>query len=216
MVSFNQVIIDDFLPTSVHDHLLKYCNSEAENFVPTGVRRNNDYLLDVMTRRSLYHKGGLGPHKAVFEQAIVQKKSEIVAGLGIEHFESYRLEVELAAHGDGSFFKPHIDTFAGANSQSRSRDRIVTLVYYFHAQPRRFDGGELVIYPLGEGEPAMIEPRDNRLVAFPSFAPHEVRVVSCPDGDFQGSRFAVNCWITRPKVAQGTPPREHTSGGQDP
>jgi Rps23 Pro-64 3,4-dihydroxylase Tpa1-like proline 4-hydroxylase len=41
---------------------------------------------------------------------------------------------------------------------------------------------------------ADIEPGQNRLVAFPSWAPHEVMPISCPSRRFIDSRFAVNCW----------------------
>jgi Rps23 Pro-64 3,4-dihydroxylase Tpa1-like proline 4-hydroxylase len=43
----------------------------------------------------------------------------------------------------------------------------------------------------------VLEPRNNRLIAFPSFVPHEVRRVACPSGEFADSRFAINVWLSR-------------------
>ncbi len=110
-------------------------------------------------------------------------------------------EVELVAHRDGAFFEPHIDIMIQARRDQMPSDRIVTLVWYFHAQPQRFSGGELALLPLGPGEPVLIEVRDNRLLAFPSFAMHEVRTVSVPGDRFADARFAVNVWLHRARAA---------------
>jgi Rps23 Pro-64 3,4-dihydroxylase Tpa1-like proline 4-hydroxylase len=42
-----------------------------------------------------------------------------------------------------------------------------------------------------------LEPVRNSLVAFPSWVPHEVRPIAVPGGDFEGYRFALNCWYCR-------------------
>lgn len=107
------------------------------------------------------------------------------------------LSIELAAHGDGDFYQRHIDTFVGA-AAPRS-DRILTGVYYFHVRPRPFTGGDLRLHSLRSAEDGGshvdVEPRHDRLLLFPAWAPHEVRPVSCPGGGFAQSRFAINCWF---------------------
>jgi Rps23 Pro-64 3,4-dihydroxylase Tpa1-like proline 4-hydroxylase len=63
-----------------------------------------------------------------------------------------------------------------------------------------FSGGELRIHRLGAKPGDFghdIEPRQGRLVVFPSWWPHEVLKVRCPSGNFADSRFSVNCWIHR-------------------
>ena len=40
-----------------------------------------------------------------------------------------------------------------------------------------------------------IEPTHDSLLVFPSSARHEVEMISCPDGAFGDSRFAVNIWL---------------------
>ena len=76
----------------------------------------------------------------------------------------------------------------------------MSAVYYFHVQPLGFSGGELVIHPFGLSEASVIEPRDNRLVVFPSFALHEVLPVVCPNDGFASARFSINCWLRRAKA----------------
>lgn len=104
--------------------------------------------------------------------------------------------MELAAHGDGDFYRRHIDTFI--RGEVTGTDRVLTAVYYFHARPKAFTGGELRLHsfrsPDDGGSWVDIEPAHDSLLLFPAWAPHEVRPVSCPGGDFAQSRFAINCW----------------------
>ena len=74
---------------------------------------------------------------------------------------------------------------------------MVSAVYYFHRQPRGFSGGQLAIYPIDAGDAATIEPMHDRLVVFPSFAPHEVLPVTVPGNAFADARFSINCWLRR-------------------
>ncbi|HEV7289961.1 2OG-Fe(II) oxygenase [Sphingomonas sp.] len=109
------------------------------------------------------------------------------------------LSMELAAHGDGDFYHRHIDTFVAGTMSGA--DRVLTGVYYFHAIPRPFSGGELRLHslhgPEQGGSHVDVEPQNDRLVLFPAWVPHEVRPTSCPDGGFAQSRFAINCWYLR-------------------
>ena len=97
-----------------------------------------------------------------------------------------------------------MDTYVG--DARRASDRLLSAVYYFHAEPKAFSGGALRLYPFGakkdEDSFADVQPEQNTLLVFPSWAPHEVLPVSCPSGRFSDSRFAVNCWIHRRKIAE--------------
>jgi Rps23 Pro-64 3,4-dihydroxylase Tpa1-like proline 4-hydroxylase len=103
------------------------------------------------------------------------------------------VELELVAHGDGAFYRRHIDT---QTATERSHIRVLSGVYYFHRQPKRFTGGALRLYAIGDPQRFTdIEPTHNTLVVFPAWAPHEVQPVRCPSGQFMDSRFAINCWL---------------------
>ena len=110
-------------------------------------------------------------------------------------FEVSQVELELMAHGDGAFYKRHLDTQTGGDARSR---RLVSGVYYFNHRPKAFSGGALRLYAIGDDDRfIVIEPVHNSLLVFPSWAPHEVMPVSCPSKAFVDSRFAVNCWLRR-------------------
>jgi Rps23 Pro-64 3,4-dihydroxylase Tpa1-like proline 4-hydroxylase len=49
----------------------------------------------------------------------------------------------------------------------------------------------------GEAGCLTVEPNQNTLVAFPSWARHEVRRVDCSSRTFADYRFAVNIWLCR-------------------
>ena len=83
---------------------------------------------------------------------------------------------------------------------------MISAVYYFHVEPKGFTGGELRLYRYGApaetlgkepGNHVDIAPINNSLVAFPSWALHEVRPVQCPSDEFREYRFAVNCWYCK-------------------
>jgi Rps23 Pro-64 3,4-dihydroxylase Tpa1-like proline 4-hydroxylase len=124
--------------------------------------------------------------------------------LGLAPFEVADIEFDVVVYNDGSFYGPHIDIAAGPLRRARA-DRIVTAVYYFHAEPKAFAGGELRLHALGTAQDGSrphvdIEPVQNSLVAFAASTLHEVRPISCLSGQYRDSRFAINCWIRRART----------------
>ncbi len=121
---------------------------------------------------------------------------EVWAELGIKPFK-YRVETDLLAYGDGAGFTRHVDARPDTGDEAKPRvDRRISAVYYFFKEPKIFSGGQLRLYPLFSGDPIDIEPVDNMMIVFPSFAPHEVLSVVCPSKAFADSRFAVNFWLS--------------------
>lgn len=196
---FNHLVIDDFLPRQLQNALLAYALDNCETFLPAKVvsHRYSDAAFDASYRRSWYCPHGLGELTVAFRDAVKSALLPQVWKLGIPEFALSGLELELVAHRDGSFFRRHIDTATQSARDKLTSDRVVTAVYYFHATPKQFTGGELALAPLGPGELRLIEPQDNRLVAFASVAPHEVLPVVCPANEFSHARFAVNIWLHR-------------------
>ena len=89
-----------------------------------------------------------------------------------------------------------------------TQDRLLSAVYYFHREPKRFTGGQLRLHRStpdddpSDPEPIRnpadqidIEPKRNSLLVFPSWASHEVLPVDCPSSRFEDHRFAVNIWL---------------------
>jgi Rps23 Pro-64 3,4-dihydroxylase Tpa1-like proline 4-hydroxylase len=81
----------------------------------------------------------------------------------------------------------------------------MTFVYFFHREPRQFEGGELRLHdsknggdhPLSTGSYQTIVPEQNQIVFFPSSTLHEITPVHCRSRSFADSRFTVNGWLHR-------------------
>jgi Rps23 Pro-64 3,4-dihydroxylase Tpa1-like proline 4-hydroxylase len=131
---------------------------------------------------------------SVFElvqQEIIRRLPEVLASLSVPRFEVDALELQLTSHNDGEYYHWHTD-----NGTPATAARTITFVYYFHAEPRVFQGGELVIYQ-GRGERHVITPQHDSMVFFPSTRRHEVLRVDCPTRRFEDGRFTLNGWIRR-------------------
>ena len=119
------------------------------------------------------------------------------------------IELQVTASGEGDFYGPHFD-----KGPRRHVGRHLTFVYFFCTEPGCFEGGHLRIEPpgvsitpelethlrsnTGHGSVTavtQVEPRDNRLVMFPSHWRHEIRPVRVPTREFRHSRFTLNGWV---------------------
>lgn len=191
-----------FLAADERAALLAWANANEARFEPARLR---GVTVDPSIRQSLVLRD-LGPLRVVFEARLAALLPTLIETLGLPAFEPSGVELELAAHGEGAHFVLHTDTYAQPGSAARGH-RMVSAVYYFHSEPRAFSGGQLRLHRFGASAASAstfedIEPEQNCLVAFPAWAPHEVRPVACPSQSFAHSRFAVNAWIHR---ASGEP-----------
>ncbi len=191
------LVLDSFLAPELHERLLQHALSSEEHFEPTQIHVSTDVVTKVAARRSWEMREWAGSLKDDVRRCFAARQDEISKALAIPDFKATGFDMQLAAHRDGGFYKPHMDTHTGAERTTVSKDRILSLVYYFYRQPRAFTGGDLLLYPFSPEPPLAIKPEDNRLVAFPAFALHEVRPVACPGDAWRDARFSVNCWFKR-------------------
>jgi SM-20-related protein len=191
------VVFHDFLDAAAVAGLLDHAASRQADFTPTLL---GSKTVDPAIRISVGLRD-LGSFRQLLKDKIFGLVPELITQLKVTSFESSRLELELVAHGDGAFYKRHIDTQT-ARYDDVDEIRVLSGVYYFNAAPKAFSGGALRLHAIG-GKPDQtfvdIEPAHNSLLVFPSWAPHEVMPVRCPSGRFRDSRFAVNCWLHRKK-----------------
>jgi Rps23 Pro-64 3,4-dihydroxylase Tpa1-like proline 4-hydroxylase len=192
------LVIREFLDEATVAGLLDYTLSRQCDFTPTrlGSKAVNPSIRVSM---GLWELGG---YRQVLEAKILGLLPNLISRLQVTPFERSKLETELVSHGDGAFYRRHIDTRT-AHCDDVKRIRVLSGVYYFHAHPKAFTGGALRLYAIGgnKGENFIdIEPVRNSLLVFPSWAPHEVMPVSCPSQRFVDSRFAINCWVHRRKA----------------
>ncbi|MCA1196537.1 2OG-Fe(II) oxygenase [Sphingomonas sp. R647] len=186
--------IVDFLDVLTHAALLDWALANEARFTPA---RLNGGTVNPELRRALTLRD-LGPLAAALDARLREQAPRWIAALRSTAFAISEVELELAAHNDGAHFTLHTDTYA--SSEIARGDRMLSAVYYFHRQPKGFEGGALRLHRLGAapGDAGLdLAPDDNSLVVFPSWGPHEVMPVKCASGAFADSRFAVNCWIYR-------------------
>ena len=188
---------NDFLDSSTHAALLEWAIENEAKFKPTtltGGKRDPSKRMSLSVR-------DFGPMMPVLRQRVLDLVPALIRDLRVTPFEPSATELELVASNDGAVFKRHIDTFTG--DKRDGSDRLVSAVYYFHAEPKAFSGGALRFYPFPfvaediDSNFDDVQPEQNTLVAFPSWALHEVLPVSCPSRRFSDSRFSVNFWALR-------------------
>lgn len=191
-----------FLGEDLVERLLAYACDNQDRFLPGRVSYGPDARTDPQIRSAAVLRD-LGPLMDPLTARFRAIADWAVAEMKLSPFSVETLEIELAAHGDGAFFRQHIDTQTQCPGSASTR--VLTGVYYFHALPKGFSGGALRLYPLvplpeADRHWQDIEPERDMLVLFPSWAPHEVLPVSCPSGVFAEYRFAINCWYRRTRA----------------
>jgi len=118
----------------------------------------------------------------------------------MDEFDIASVEAQVTASNDGDFFHFHSD-----NGSDRVASRHLTFVYFFHREPRRFEGGELRIHDsrldgdqyVSDGTYQSIVPQQNQIVFFPCEMMHEITPVKCESQLFADSRFTLNGWLRR-------------------
>ena len=186
-------LLNRFFGESLVERLLAHADKRKGDFTPSlvgGVALNRTFRVSQVLR-------DFEDLRPELEARFIAILDDTVRELKLSPINLAPLELELAAHGEGAFFKEHIDT--ATDSAAVHSSRALTGVYYFHREPKGFTGGELRlsgIAPAADGErrSVVIPPAPDSLLLFPSWAPHEVHPISCPSGEFMDSRFAINCW----------------------
>ena len=191
-------ILPGWLGETQAARLLAYSLAAEARFTPTrlndhGPGRYNAGRLEAVVRHSCVLKD-LGAFAGPLRRKALALQADLETAFDMPHTPANSTQMEMVAHGDGAFYRPHTDTYAGDEYTPGGRRRL-TMVYYLHRRPRRFTGGRLRIFDLGGEQSIEIEPTHDSLLVFPSSARHEVETICCPDGAFADGRFAVNIWL---------------------
>ena len=186
-------IFPGWLGETESESLLAYALAAESRFVPTKLNDHGTEYLDRIVRQSRVLRD-LGDFADPLRKKALALQSGLETAFDMTHTPPNSTQIELAAHGDGAFYRPHTDTFTGDEYMSGGRRRL-SMVYYFHRLPRRFTGGRLRLFDLGGNQTIDLEPTHDSLLVFPAAARHEVETISCPAGDFADGRFSVNIWL---------------------
>jgi hypothetical protein len=193
------VVLDEFLAPQELDELVTYALEHEEEFENSAVisPSGEPGVTDYNHRRSRVLMD-LGKHQDVILERIRCVLPRVLDQLGIEEFPVTHAEAQITASNDEDFFGAHCD-----DSQAMIASRRLTFVYFFHREPRQFEGGELRLYDTGgESDPHLssggyqsIVPQQNQIVFFPCSVLHEITPVDCPSRAFADSRFTLNGWL---------------------
>ena len=195
------VVLDEFLAPQELEELTRFTlehegdfqtsevlSATAEQGVVNYDHRRSQVLMD------------LERYETVMLDRIKSVLPQVLDRLDMEEFPISGVEAQVTASNDGDFFHFHSD-----NGGERVRPRRLTFVYFFHREPRNFEGGELRIHDarlqndeyLSEGSYQTIVPQQNQIVFFPCELLHEITPVVCPSKQFADSRFTMNGWLRR-------------------
>jgi SM-20-related protein len=196
------VVLDEFLAPQELDELVGYALQHEAEFQSSEVisPSGEPGVIDYNHRRSRVLMD-LGKHQEVILERIRCVLPRVLDQLGIEEFPATHVEAQITASNDADFFGAHSD-----DAQEMIASRRLTFVYFFHREPRQFEGGELRLYDsLGNGEPHVssyqtggyqsIVPQRNQIVFFPCSLLHEITPIDCPSRAFADSRFTLNGWL---------------------
>jgi Rps23 Pro-64 3,4-dihydroxylase Tpa1-like proline 4-hydroxylase len=196
---FRAGLIDAFLAADDASALLDFAIANEARFrASTVTLASGKGGVDDAIRRSFDFLGPDSEWSGALDARLRERFGEIAAAAGVPRFEPGEIEMTLSAYRDGCYYRRHLDAAFGPERKGQGIGRRLTAVFYVFREPKRFEGGELALFPLAaSGEPQTLAPAHNRLVTFPTFVPHEVNAVSVPSGAFADARFSVNCWFRR-------------------
>ena len=118
---------------------------------------------------------------------------EVLTRVPVGDLGDCAVELKMTASLAQSDFKLHQDR------NKRHPQRRLSWAYYFHRQPRRFSGGDLLLHdssPSGDAGSIIaftrLAPLHNSIVFFPSSCFHQMTPVEGEPDDFANCRFALN------------------------
>jgi len=195
------VVLDEFLAPQELDSLTRFTLQHESDFSASEVvsPTHEKGVVNYDHRRSRVLMD-LGSHENVILARIKTVLPQVLEKLGMQEFAITDVEAQITASNDGDYFHFHCD-----NGSGKVSSRHLTFVYFFHREPRQFEGGELRIHDarldggsyISEGNYQTIVPQQNQIVFFPCELLHEITAVKCSSQLFADSRFTLNGWLRR-------------------
>ncbi|GEM_PF-685658 len=195
------VVLDEFLAPQELEELTRFTIDHEADFSASEVvsPSADGGIVNYEHRRSLVLMD-LAQHQDLMLARIKAVLPQVLGKLGMDEFSIADVEAQITASNDGDFFHFHSD-----NGSDRVASRYLTFVYFFHREPRQFEGGELRIHDarlengtyVSDGSYQTIVPQQNQIVFFPCELLHEITPVNCASQLFADSRFTLNGWLRR-------------------
>jgi len=158
--------------------------------------------------------------KQKFREKVEATLPELYRRLRLLPFKHDDIEVKLRVYQDGHFFKMHMDN---PRDSVESHHRTISFVYFFHKEPRPYEGGDLLLFDTDvesnvhtTSRITRLIPENNSVVFFPSSYWHCVIPLKCPSGAFEDSRFVINGHVHRKMREEAKKPGEAKAGETKP
>ena len=185
------VRMTDFLAPGQCDRLMALARAGRDRLAPAKVGAGSDARVDPAARMTFEADGRTRREfRPWFLPKLRSVVPEVLARLRMEDGGRYRTELKMRVYPAGGYYWAHRDD---------AMNRELSFVYFFHPEPRRFSGGDLLLYDADAETAACpfkafsrIVPLRNSIVFFPSRAWHQVAPVTCDTEDFGSGRFVVN------------------------
>jgi SM-20-related protein len=166
LVRDGYVIIQNALSAQLASALASKAK-QSQNFRRAGISASDKKQIDDSRRRDkilwLDEDGGCMSDYLSFADGLRAYLNRSLY-LGLSYYEAH-----FAHYEQGDFYEKHYDAF------KRSKNRVVTTVYYLNEDWKRDNGGELVIYDKDDNVIYKVTPHVNTLVVFMSEEfPHAV------------------------------------------
>src|SRR5579864_9844157 len=135
-------VLDEFLAPRELEELTRFTIEHEADFSASEVvsPSADGGIVNYEHRRSLVLMD-LAQHQDLMLARIKAVLPQVLDKLGMEEFSIADVEAQITASNDGDFFHCHDD-----NGSEGVASRHLTFVYFFHREPRRFEGGELRIH----------------------------------------------------------------------
>ena len=112
-------------------------------------------------------------HSALISHLInnLNKEEVVTKLLEINPFYNFLYRCNKKTHlvsyyENSDYYKPHID------------DALFTILNYFHSEPRKYSGGEIILKSSNSSKEATIDPMNNRVIIIPSYIVHSVNEIN--------------------------------------
>jgi len=195
------VVLDEFLSPQELEELTRFTLSSEASFKASEIISPTveQGIVNYEHRRSAVLME-VAEYQDLMVARIKSALPQVLEKLGMESFDISGVEAQITASNHGDYFHFHSD-----NGSAKVSSRYLTFVYFFHREPRQFEGGELRIHDahlekdgyVSAGSYQTIAPQQNQIVFFPCELMHEITPVSCPSQLFADSRFTLNGWLRR-------------------
>jgi Rps23 Pro-64 3,4-dihydroxylase Tpa1-like proline 4-hydroxylase len=197
----NCVVLDEFLSPQELEALTRFTLEHESDFQLSEIYSPNvekGVINDDFRRSRVLME--LHEQQDIMLTRIKSVLPQVLEKLGMDEFTIAGVEAQITASNDGDFFHCHDD-----NGSEGVASRHLTFVYFFHREPRQFEGGELRIHDahlqdtvyVSDGSYQTIVPQQNQIVFFPCELLHEITPVQCASQLFADSRFTLNGWLRR-------------------